>query len=163
MPNRSIWIRAGLFVGLVVLIVAAFSAVDLFDARVGTPTLAQLQQYDIVMPFSNGPFADDITLGDNLADYVDGGGVVVQCAMSFMGPNARGGVNGRWVTGNYNPYNYSTDAGSTQFSAYIDDPALIHALVKLYGPAGSRRWFPRNCTNSATRHELALAASNAKR
>ena len=29
MPNRSIWIRAGLFVGVVVVIVAAFSAADL--------------------------------------------------------------------------------------------------------------------------------------
>ena len=28
MPNRSIWIRAGLFVGAVALIVAAFSAAD---------------------------------------------------------------------------------------------------------------------------------------
>ncbi len=28
MPNRSVWIRAGLFVGLVVLIVAVFGAAD---------------------------------------------------------------------------------------------------------------------------------------
>ena len=28
MPNRSIWLRAGLFVGVVVFIVAAFSAAD---------------------------------------------------------------------------------------------------------------------------------------
>jgi hypothetical protein len=32
MPNRSTWIRAGLFVGVVVLIVAAFSAADLLLA-----------------------------------------------------------------------------------------------------------------------------------
>ena len=32
MPNRSIWLRAGLFVGLVALIVAAFSVVDLLQA-----------------------------------------------------------------------------------------------------------------------------------
>ena len=32
MPNRSIWIRAGLFFGLVALIVAAFSAADLLLA-----------------------------------------------------------------------------------------------------------------------------------
>jgi len=41
-------------------------AVDLFDATVGTPTLAQLQQYEIVVPFSNSPFLDGDTLGDNL-------------------------------------------------------------------------------------------------
>jgi hypothetical protein len=32
MPNRSIWIRAGLFVGLVALIVAAFTVVDLLQS-----------------------------------------------------------------------------------------------------------------------------------
>ncbi len=53
-------------------------AVDLFDAQAGTPTLAQLQQYEIVVPYSNFPFLDGDTLGNNLADYVDGGGVVVQ-------------------------------------------------------------------------------------
>jgi len=31
-------------------------AVDLFDANVGTPTLGQLQQYQIVVPFSNSTF-----------------------------------------------------------------------------------------------------------
>ena len=54
------------------------ATVDLFDALAGTPTLAQLQQYDIVVPFSNSPFLDSDTLGNNLADYVDGGGIVVQ-------------------------------------------------------------------------------------
>ncbi len=32
MPNRSLWIRVGLFVGLVVLIVAAFGAADVLFA-----------------------------------------------------------------------------------------------------------------------------------
>ncbi len=31
-------------------------ACDLFDAQFNTPTLAQLQPYDIVVPFSNFPF-----------------------------------------------------------------------------------------------------------
>ena len=53
-------------------------AVDFFDAQTGTPTLAQLQQYEIVVPFSNFQFSDPNTLGNNLADYVDGGGIVVQ-------------------------------------------------------------------------------------
>ena len=44
-------------------------AVDLFDAIRGTPTLGQLQQYQIVVPFSNSPFLDGDTLGNNLADY----------------------------------------------------------------------------------------------
>jgi len=81
--------------------------VDFFDARVGTPTLAQLQQYQIVVPFSNDQFLDSITLGNNLADYVDGGGVVVQYGESFVGPSAGHGINGRWFNENYYSYLYS--------------------------------------------------------
>lgn len=35
MPNRSIWVRVGLVVGLVVLIVAAFAVADLLLAPQG--------------------------------------------------------------------------------------------------------------------------------
>ena len=91
------------------------AAVDLFDAQAGTPTLGQLQQYQIVVPYSNFPFLDPDTLGNNLADYVDGGGVVVQYGFSHYGPGQPFGVNGRWVSGNYNPYNYSTNL---QFNAF---------------------------------------------
>jgi N-acetylneuraminic acid mutarotase len=90
-------------------------AVDLFDATSGTPTLAQLQAYQIVVPFSNSPFLDGVTLGNNLADYVDGGGIVVQYGFSHYGPGQPYGVNGRWLTGNYNPYNYSTNL---EFNAF---------------------------------------------
>ena len=62
------------------------AAVDLFDAQAGTPTLGQLQRYQIVVPYSNFPFLDADTLGNNLADYVDGGGVVVQYGFSHYGP-----------------------------------------------------------------------------
>jgi N-acetylneuraminic acid mutarotase len=85
------------------------ASADLFQATTRTPTLAQLQLYDIVVPFSNNPFADADTLGNNLADYVDGGGIVVQLAFSHTGPGQPNGVNGRWVSGNYNPYSYSTN------------------------------------------------------
>ena len=85
--------------------------VDFFDARVGTPTLAQLQQYQIVVPFSNDQFLDSITLGNNLADYVDGGGVVVQYGESFVGPSAGHGINGRWFNENYYSYLYLIQPG----------------------------------------------------
>ena len=85
------------------------AAVDFFDATGGAPTLAQLQQYDIVVPYSNFEFLDPDTLGNNLADYVDGGGIVVQCGFSFYGPGQPPGINGRWITDGYNPYDYSTN------------------------------------------------------
>ncbi len=92
------------------------TAVDLFDAQAGTPTLAQLQQYNIVVPYSDNPFLDGATLGNNLADYVDAGGIVVQYGFSHYGPGQPYGVNGRWLTGNYNPYNYSTNLQPNAFS-----------------------------------------------
>ena len=92
------------------------AAVDFFDAQAGTPTLGQLQQYQIVVPYSNFPFLDPDTLGNNLADYVDGGGVVVQYGFSHYGPGEPYGVNGRWVSGNYNPYSYSTNILFNAFS-----------------------------------------------
>ena len=69
-------------------------------ARSGTLTLAQLQQYQIVVPLGSNPFLDGDTLGNNLADYVDGGGIVVQYGFSFYGPGQPFGINGRWVSGN---------------------------------------------------------------
>ena len=83
------------------------TSVDLFNANTGTPTLAQLQQYDIILPFSNAAFNNATTLGNNLADYVDGGGVVVQLGFAFHGPASPLGINGRWVTDAYSPYTYS--------------------------------------------------------
>ena len=91
-------------------------SVDVFDATSGTPTLAQLQQYQIVVPLGSNPFLDGDTLGNNLADYVDGGGIVVQYGFSFYGPGQPFGINGRWVSGNYNPYNYSINVESNAFT-----------------------------------------------
>jgi N-acetylneuraminic acid mutarotase len=92
-------------------------ACDLFDAQFNTPTLAQLQPYDIVVPFSNFPFADPVTLGNNLADYVDGGGVVVQHGFAFYQPGGSGyDIEGRWLADGYNPYDYSADLSANVFS-----------------------------------------------
>jgi hypothetical protein len=92
------------------------TAVDLFDGGFGTPTLAQLQQYNIVVPYSNNPFQDADTLGNNLADYVDGSGIVVQYGFSHYGPVQPYGVNGRWVSDGYNAYDYSTNLEFNSFS-----------------------------------------------
>jgi len=51
-----------------------FANVDIFDAEQGTPTIEALENYHVVMVFSNvgAPFADPVALGNVLADYVDG-------------------------------------------------------------------------------------------
>src|SRR5438445_7463232 len=54
-----------------------FSQVDVIDAHSTTPTVEQLRAYKSVLVWSDSAFADASTLGNNLADYVDGGGGVV--------------------------------------------------------------------------------------
>jgi len=91
-------------------------AVDLFDASNATPTLGQLQQYDIVVAFGNTMFIDSRTLGNNLADYVDGGGIVVQYGFAHAGPGDPAAINGRWLRDGYNPYDYSENLEFNPFS-----------------------------------------------
>ncbi|MSP60762.1 MAG: hypothetical protein EXR72_10545 [Myxococcales bacterium] len=83
----------------------AFTAVDLIDARAATPTLATLKGYQAVLVYSNFAFLNSTTLGDNLADYFDGGGrVVVATFGNTFGAsqaNANYRVEGRWASGNY--------------------------------------------------------------
>jgi hypothetical protein len=92
------------------------TAVDIHDAHFSTPTLAQLQRYDIVVPSGAAGFQDSDTLGNNLADYVDGGGIVVQFAITHFGPGSGFGINGRWVSGGYNAYDYSFNEEFNSFS-----------------------------------------------
>src|SRR6516162_5266008 len=61
------------------------TGVDLFDASSSTPTLPQLQQYNIVVPFSNNPYNDAVAMGNVLADYADTGGVVVGLNFDWYG------------------------------------------------------------------------------
>jgi hypothetical protein len=61
-------------------------AIDTFDARDGTPTLAQLQTYGAVLVVSDFGFDDRDTLGDVLADHVDGGGGVVLSMFAMSTP-----------------------------------------------------------------------------
>jgi hypothetical protein len=44
------------------------TGVDLFDAFSGTPTLAQLQPYNIVVAFSNNAYNNAVAMGNVLAD-----------------------------------------------------------------------------------------------
>lgn len=56
---------------------AAGGTCDYFDARYGTPDATLLANYDCVHVWANYAFADNVTYGNNLADFVDAGGHVV--------------------------------------------------------------------------------------
>ena len=94
-----------------ILAESGVAAADLFDAFSGTPTLGQLQQYDIVVAFSNNAYLNPVAMGDVLADYADTGGVVVGLNFDWFGPPF--GLDGRWMTGGYTPFNVGPFAFST--------------------------------------------------
>src|SRR5688500_10188940 len=81
--------------------------VTVIDVKSSTPTLAQLQAFQSVLVFSDSGFQNATTLGDNLHDYVDGGGGVVVCTFT----NASVPLSGSWAAQQYGPI---TNTGQTQ-------------------------------------------------
>ena len=73
--------------------------VELFDAGFGTPRLDTLQTYESVLIWLDDPYFDAVAIGDNLADYVDGGGGVVVASFA----NVTGELGGRFLSGGYHP------------------------------------------------------------
>jgi hypothetical protein len=74
--------------------------VDTFDSSgTNTPTLAFLQQYSGVLAFTDSSEGDSVALGNNLADYIDGGGGVVLATFAV----ASIPIGGRLQSGGYYP------------------------------------------------------------
>ena len=106
---RSKLLGTGLFAAVDIIDVSPFAAM--------TPTLAELQQYDAVLTYSNGNYHDAAALGDVLADFVDSGGGVVVTMQALASPTAGRYLAGRWLE----PSSYEivqTRQGST-FSAQM--------------------------------------------
>jgi hypothetical protein len=80
------------------------ASVASFDASAGTPSDATLDQYDMVVTMADcSGYQDGVAMGNNLADYADQGGVVVEYAYSME--NSSGNeLMGRWLSGGYSPY-----------------------------------------------------------
>ncbi|MCB9914794.1 MAG: hypothetical protein H6828_06540 [Planctomycetes bacterium] len=76
-----------------------FLTVDVINAATSTPTLLDLQAYQAVIVWSNVNFADNVALGDVLADYVDAGGGVVISTFANSSTTATRVLGGRWTLG----------------------------------------------------------------
>ncbi|HTF91122.1 MAG TPA: hypothetical protein VK843_22090 [Planctomycetota bacterium] len=72
--------------------------VTVINTSQGTPTLIQLQAFRAVLVYSDTTFNDPNLLGDNLHDYVDGGGGVVVATFATASSYALGGT---WVSQQY--------------------------------------------------------------
>ena len=78
-----------------------FSSVTLIEAYGVTPTLAELQAFDAVMVWSDATYLDADQLGNNLADYVDGGGGVVSVMFEVAILDPGYSLGGRWASQGY--------------------------------------------------------------
>jgi hypothetical protein len=56
------------------------ATVDTFDTSAGTPRPAVLATYDLVVSVGDSSYKDPVSWGDELADYLDAGGAVIQFA-----------------------------------------------------------------------------------
>jgi uncharacterized repeat protein (TIGR01451 family) len=85
--------------------------VTLWDASTGTPTVSDMQAYDVVFVGNDilwtSSAIDKITLSNNMADYIDAGGKVL--AGSFIWSYDDWGFGGgRFLTGAYSPFEIAT-------------------------------------------------------
>jgi hypothetical protein len=105
--------------------------VDYFDASAGTPDVATLQSYDCVYTWANYAFADPTTYGNNLADAVDAGTVVILGAFStYTSGNSLGG---EIMTSAYSPVWSPNGTNHFLSSNYAGDGTTpIHNGVTTY-------------------------------
>lgn len=105
--------------------------IDVFNVNTGTPSLAMLTPYDAVLVYldSGAPgkrFADAKLLGNVLADYVDLGGGVVEAGLSNA-TTGLGGLDGRFMTANYDVFNTNNNQGACSGPANVlvpDSPLM---------------------------------------
>jgi len=84
------------------LATSQFATVDIINVTTtggGTPTLAQLLNYDALLCWTNTSPANNQTWGDVLADYVDAGGGVVVAVFANSINNTTMYIGGRWQSG----------------------------------------------------------------
>jgi hypothetical protein len=72
-----------------------------FDASAATPTASDFDGIDVAYVISDDGWADSAALGDAIAEFVDGGGRVVESTFSLYCPEDSLGVSGRWVDDGY--------------------------------------------------------------
>jgi hypothetical protein len=100
------------------------ATVELLDGAAVTPSVGQLNSYDVVVAIGDCSWLAPVAMGDSLADFQDGGGVVVAAGADWRG-GAGSGLLGRWITAGYKPYAVgSSPAFGLVEPASVRDPDL---------------------------------------
>src|SRR2546421_12601320 len=115
-----------------------FSQVDIIGASSTTPTVNQLRAYKSVLVWSDSGFANATALGNNLADYVDGGGGVVIAVFT----DAIVPLSGRFVSDDYYVLEPTSDAIGGQLTLgtiYEPSSPLMAGVTSFDGGSSSFR------------------------
>ena len=115
-----------------------FDSVTVQSTQNMTPTLVELQQYDAVILWSDYSYADPTTFGNNLADYMDGGGGVVVAVFSlYSSPGI--GIGGRIVDDGYLPFTLGayTSGGPLTLVEDIAGHPLLDGVTSFNGGTSS--------------------------
>jgi len=107
-------------------------------ANSSTPSLAELQTYDAVLVYSDTSFADNVAMGDVLADYVDDGGSVVMATFALWDTMGLS-IQGRLKTGGYLPVATGGQASPGGLTLIADDPshAILNNVNSVHGGSAS--------------------------
>ncbi len=104
------------------------SGVSTYDVRAATPTAAALAAADLVVATGNtcsGGYADAVTYGNRLANYVDHGGVVLQTAYDNWDASGAS-PTGRFASGGYAPLSLGpNDNTATQLGTVLKPKSPI--------------------------------------
>lgn len=88
------------------------ATVDTFDTSTGTPTPAVLATYDLVVSNGDSSYNDPMSWGNELADYLDAGGAVIQFAYDNW-DSSGASPTGRFASGGYAPFVPGPNANSS--------------------------------------------------
>src|ERR1043166_2221541 len=116
-----------------------FSQADIIDVRSTTPTVDQLRAYKSVLVWSDSAFADSTMLGNNLADYVDGGGGVVIAVFANVNL-ALYKVGGRFASDDYfaiEPAGHTSGTELTLGTVYEPASPLMNGVTTFDGGTSS--------------------------
>ena len=113
--------------------------------------------YNIVVAFSNSPYADATAMGNVLADYADTGGVVVGFNFDWFGPPF--GLEGRWQTGGYSPF--VSPAPDNFVNSCLGTYDMTHPLMQNISAGSLCAFFRHTLALSAGAVSVALYQDNA--
>lgn len=95
----------------------------------GTPTLAHLQAYDMLLLWTDSAFQDPVAVGDVLADFIDSGGGLVIATFAFSrGVDNRWWVGGRLLDEEYRPFGISDRRASASGTLNLAGASLDHPI-----------------------------------